>query len=90
MTNNTIMSIVKQGTSTKDLLKFFADLWEEAERYGFFVDDEEMHINETFYDGWVITDEHAFGFVTFEDPMHWKVTLKHTGTKYTDLKFIVD
>ncbi len=88
MTNTTLRTLTNAAASLADLIDSLSDIWNEAENFGLFFDDEEDLINMTSYNNWLIKEDRRTHLVTFTDPAEDSITLLHDGPKYTDLRFI--
>ena len=89
MTNTTLRTLINATDSLADLINDLSDIWNDAEDFGLFFDDEENLINMTSYNNWLIKEDRRTHLVTFTDPDEDSITLLHAGPKYTDLRFIV-
>lgn len=89
MANTTLRTLINATDSLADLINDLSDIWNDAEDFGLFFDDEENLINMTSYNNWLIKEDRRTHLVTFTDPDEDSITLLHDGPKYTDLRFIV-
>ena len=86
----TITNIATTANTMDQLISIYADLWEEAENFGMFFDDEDNFNNVTVYNDWLIAENRETGEITFIDPTDDSINFRHTGAKYGDLILITE